>query len=44
MVTHDPSAASYADRVILLADGNLAGEITAPTADRVLDALRDLGA
>jgi len=44
MVTHDPSAASYADRVILLADGNLAGEIIAPTADSVLNALRDLGA
>ncbi len=44
MVTHDPVAASYADRVILLADGNLAGEITAPTTDTVLDALRRLGA
>jgi putative ABC transport system ATP-binding protein len=44
MVTHDPSAAAYADRVILLADGRLVGELAEPTADRVLDALRDLGA
>jgi len=44
MVTHDPSAAAYADRVILLADGRLVGELADPTADRVLDALRELGA
>ncbi|GAA2844791.1 ABC transporter ATP-binding protein [Crossiella cryophila] len=43
MVTHDPVAASYADRVVLLADGKLAGEIYQPTADSVLDALRKLG-
>ena len=45
MVTHDPTAAAYADRVILLADGALAGEITAPTPESVLaglDALRSL--
>jgi putative ABC transport system ATP-binding protein len=44
MVTHDPVAASYADRVVLLSDGSLAGELTDPTADTVLDALRHLGA
>ncbi|ACU39490.1 ABC transporter ATP-binding protein [Actinosynnema pretiosum subsp. pretiosum] len=44
MVTHDPVAASYADRVVLLADGHLAGDITAPTADSVLAALKNLGA
>jgi putative ABC transport system ATP-binding protein len=44
MVTHDPSAAAYADRVVLLADGALAGELLAPTAESVLDALRGLGA
>ena len=44
MVTHDPSAAAYADRVVLLADGALAGELIAPTAESVLDALRGLGA
>lgn len=42
MVTHDPIAASYADRVVLLADGAVAGEITAPTANDVIDALREL--
>ncbi|MEV6607784.1 ABC transporter ATP-binding protein [Kutzneria sp. NPDC051319] len=44
MVTHDPVAASYADRVVLLADGRLAGEINQPTADSVLSALKHLGA
>lgn len=44
MVTHDPSAAAYADRVVLLADGRVAGEVADPTPDAVLDALRDLGA
>jgi ABC-type lipoprotein export system ATPase subunit len=44
MVTHDPTAAAYADRVVLLADGALAGELVAPTAASVLDALRGLGA
>ncbi|MCI2239396.1 ABC transporter ATP-binding protein [Kineococcus sp. TRM81007] len=44
MVTHDPVAASYADRVVLLADGHLAGGLAAPTPDDVLDALRTLGA
>jgi putative ABC transport system ATP-binding protein len=43
MVTHDPVAASYSDRVVLLADGRLAGEIENPTADSVLDAMRGLG-
>ena len=45
MVTHDPSAAAYADRVILLADGRIAGEISDPTPESVLaglDALRSL--
>jgi putative ABC transport system ATP-binding protein len=43
MVTHDPVAAGYADRVVLLADGRVSGEIADPTADAVLDALRHLG-
>ncbi len=45
MVTHDPSAAAYADRVVLLADGRIAGDITDPTPESVLaglDALRTL--
>ncbi len=43
MVTHDPVAASYAERVVLIADGLLAGEISDPTPEAVaagLDALR----
>jgi putative ABC transport system ATP-binding protein len=44
MVTHDPVAASYADRVVLLADGRLAGEIHEPTTESVVNALTHLGA
>jgi putative ABC transport system ATP-binding protein len=44
MVTHDPVAASYADRVVLVADGRLVGEIEQPTPDTVIDAMRKLGA
>ncbi|MCU1595498.1 MAG: transporter ATP-binding protein [Frankiales bacterium] len=40
MVTHDPVAASYADRVIFLADGRLVAEISSPTADSVLDEIK----
>ncbi|WP_042368740.1 ABC transporter ATP-binding protein [Streptacidiphilus neutrinimicus] len=40
MVTHDPVAASYADRVIFLADGRIVDELQAPTADGVLDRMR----
>jgi putative ABC transport system ATP-binding protein len=43
MVTHDPRAAGYADRVLFLADGRLVRELLDPTADRVLDAIRELG-
>lgn len=43
MVTHDPRAASYADRVLLLADGRLAGSLDDPTEDRVLAAMKGLG-
>ncbi|GGT38146.1 ABC transporter ATP-binding protein [Streptomyces purpureus] len=35
MVTHDPVAASYADRVVFLVDGRLSGELAAPTAEQV---------
>ncbi len=40
MVTHDPVAASYADRVIFLADGRIVDEIHRPTADGVLDRMK----
>ncbi|MFG1698725.1 ABC transporter ATP-binding protein [Nonomuraea sp. NPDC049309] len=39
MVTHDPVAASYADRVVFLRDGELVTEVTAPTPQSVLDTL-----
>ncbi|MFJ5547703.1 ABC transporter ATP-binding protein [Streptomyces sp. NPDC093225] len=40
MVTHDPVAASYADRVIFLADGRIVDELYGPTADGVLDRMK----
>jgi putative ABC transport system ATP-binding protein len=43
MVTHDPSAAAHADRVILLADGHIAGRLEAPSADEVAEQLAHLG-
>ena len=43
MVTHDPVAASYADRIIFLADGHIVNEMTEPTADRVLDLMKSIG-
>ena len=43
MVTHDAVAASYADRIVFLADGKIAGEMTQPTPDKVLDYLKHLG-
>jgi putative ABC transport system ATP-binding protein len=43
MVTHDPRAAAYADRVLFLADGRVVRELLHPTADLVLDAIRGLG-
>ena len=43
MVTHDPTAAAWADRVVFLADGRIVDEMTQPTAERVLDYLKHLG-
>jgi len=43
MVTHDPSAAAYADRVLFLADGQIVDEMASPTADAVLDYMKHLG-
>ena len=42
MVTHDPVAASHADRVIFLADGQVVDDMAAPTAERVLDHMKNL--
>ncbi|WP_427018411.1 ABC transporter ATP-binding protein [Pseudarthrobacter sp. P1] len=44
MVTHDPVAAAYADRVVLMSDGELVGELANPTAESVMAALATLGA
>ena len=43
MVTHDAIAASFADRIVFLKDGKIAGEMTQPTPERVLDYLKHLG-
>jgi putative ABC transport system ATP-binding protein len=44
MVTHDPVAASYADRVLFLADGRIVDEMHDPTAESVFDYMKSLGA
>ena len=43
MVTHDPGAASYSDRVIFLGDGKVVDEMADPTAEHVLDRLKRIG-
>lgn len=43
MVTHDPHAASYSDRVVFLADGRVVSEMRGPTYERVLDRMKSLG-
>jgi putative ABC transport system ATP-binding protein len=43
MVTHDPTAASYAHRALFLADGRIVDEMQSPTAERVLDFMKHLG-
>jgi putative ABC transport system ATP-binding protein len=42
MVTHDPGAAAYADRVVFLADGRIVDEMMSPTAERVLDRMKNM--
>jgi putative ABC transport system ATP-binding protein len=42
MVTHDPRAASYAQRIVFLADGRTTGELADPTPGAVLDRIREL--
>ncbi|MFL6182514.1 MAG: ABC transporter ATP-binding protein, partial [Actinomycetes bacterium] len=44
MVTHDPTAASYAHRVIFLADGQIVDEMTEPSAERVLERMKGFDA
>jgi len=43
MVTHDPVAAAYSDRVVFLVDGRLAGEMDHPTREQVLDRMKGFG-
>ena len=43
MVTHDPVAASYSDRAVFLADGQIIDHLFDPTPDTVLDHMRRLG-
>lgn len=43
MVTHDPTAASYADRILFLEDGQIVDEMREPTAERVLDRMKKMG-
>lgn len=43
MVTHDPVAAAYADRVVFLADGRVVGELASPTVELVLTQMMKLG-
>jgi putative ABC transport system ATP-binding protein len=40
MVTHDPGAAAFADRVLFLADGSIVDELTSPTAETVLERMK----
>jgi len=42
IVTHDPRAASFADRVVFLADGQIVDELRQPTAESVLDRMKNL--
>ena len=43
MVTHDPRAASYADRVVFLSDGRIVDELARPSVELILDTLKQLG-
>ena len=42
IVTHDPRAAAFSDRVLFLADGRIVDELRSPTADAVLDYMKKL--
>jgi putative ABC transport system ATP-binding protein len=43
MVTHDPAAAAYADRVMFLVDGSVVEELDSPTRESVLETMKRLG-
>jgi putative ABC transport system ATP-binding protein len=44
MVTHDPNAAAFADRTVLLSDGRVVDELDAPSAEQIMAAMAKLGA
>jgi putative ABC transport system ATP-binding protein len=43
MVTHDPTAAAWADSALFLADGRIVDHLEAPTAERVLERMKSFG-
>jgi putative ABC transport system ATP-binding protein len=43
MVTHDPVAAAYADRVVFLSDGRVVDEMTDPTTAKIVDRMKQFG-
>jgi putative ABC transport system ATP-binding protein len=43
MVSHDPGAASHADRILFLVDGQITSEMAEPTVERVIDRMKELG-
>ena len=43
MVTHDPNAAAYADRVVFLADGKIVHDMSEPTVDKIVDRMKQIG-
>jgi putative ABC transport system ATP-binding protein len=43
MVTHDPNAAAYADRVVFLADGKIVNDMSEPTAEKIIDRMKQIG-
>ena len=43
MVTHDPYAAAYADRAVFLADGRIVDDMPQPTADGIIDRMKQIG-
>ena len=44
MVTHDPVAAAYTDRVVFLADGRIVDELRRPDREQVLNKMQELAA
>ena len=43
MVTHDPYGAAYADRAVFLADGKIVHDMSDPTADSIIDRMKQIG-